>query len=115
LVVLPIVQFLQPNPVAWILVLLVLGCWLVLLKELQRVGFGAHLQRTYATLTVVAVLFCVAGCAGAAGPLPQTQPVVRTAGTPQGRYTLTLTPTVVTASQQQLPAVPPITLTLVVD
>jgi hypothetical protein len=94
--------------------LLLLWIWvLVLLKRCAL--SSSDLIRPRATCAVLVVLLAVAGCAGAAAPAPQTEPVVRTAGTPQGTYAITLTPAVTTASQQQLPAMQPISLTLVVD
>jgi hypothetical protein len=90
-------------------------CVLVLLRRWRNALSGPDLIRSYALCAVLLVWLGVAGCAGAAAPAPQTEPVVRTTGTPEGTYAITLTPTVTTASQQQLPAMQPISLTLVID
>jgi hypothetical protein len=94
------VELLRLNLKTWIGLSGIL--WLVYLLAFSK-KWRSDLLRTelvpsYSIIAILFVLLCVAGCAGVAGPLPQTQPVVRTAGTPQGTYAITLTPTVTTAN-----------------
>jgi hypothetical protein len=111
------IEFLRINHETWIGLSPIL--WLVYLlacsKKWRSGPWRTDRVPAYSIIAVLFALLCVAGCAGVAGPPPQTQPVVRTAGTLQGTYAITLTPTVTTASQQALPAIQPIKLTLVVD
>jgi hypothetical protein len=99
----------------FILTLWMAVCWLILGRNWLRKFSGPIVARVCVSLALAVVLFYAAGCAGAAGPVAQTVPVIPSAGTPQGTFTITLTPTVTTAGHQQLAAMPPIPLTLIVN
>jgi hypothetical protein len=105
-------------PFVWLdLFSLLVCCALLALYTFKARRLSLALLR--AVSVVIVALLCIfesAGCGGAGATVdPQAVLTPRTAGTPLGASTITVTPSVTTSTGTLLPGVPPIQLTLTVQ
>jgi 6-phosphogluconolactonase (cycloisomerase 2 family) len=107
-----------------LLVVSLLALWGLLLSvaaftltRRRRLGFeGMRLIAASAAVILLGIIG-IAGCGGGTAAAPPSNPSPQTAvtPTPQGTFTITLTPAAITASGIQLPPMQPIQLTLIVQ
>jgi hypothetical protein len=80
----------------------------------HKIRTPAFSQGIYAGVVILAVTLNSAGCGGGSISLANAESTPKIV-TPRGTSTLTITPLVTTAAGKQLPALPPIQLTLIVN